>query len=335
MPRRLKLLVARIGALGDVCMFAPLARALAARHEVHWLIRDCWVPAIRRAGDTGCRLVAVAPAAPPAPPFTSDFVAALRRERYDCLVDCSHWASIAWLARELGDVPVRAVSHDPVQDALLGIDRGVDPDAGFTHVVPVPADGHQVGKWRRLFREACGIDVEPEWPLPPRGPLAPDRPLRVFLHPHASKREKIWPAARFACVLARAARHRPVECVVNCVRDRIVWRLRLGLLGTGVRLDVVRPDAAFVSLYGALGACDLALGCDSGPLHVAALLGVPTLVVYGRYPAAEFGPPWRSTAVEPPPGEDAAAVPNDRVTAALKDLIARLTAAPAAPERAA
>ena len=50
MNRRLKLLVARIGALGDVCMFAPVARALAARHEVHWLIRDTWVPAIRMAG---------------------------------------------------------------------------------------------------------------------------------------------------------------------------------------------------------------------------------------------------------------------------------------------
>ena len=335
MHRRLKLLVARIGALGDVCMFAPVARALAARHEVHWLIRDTWVPAIRMAGDTGCRLVAVAPAAPPAPPFPTDFVAALHRERYDCLVDCSHWASIAWLARALGDVPVRAVSHDPAQDVLLGIDRGPDPDAGFTHVVPVPTEAHQVGKWRWLFREACGIDVEPAWPLPPRGPLPPGRPLRVFLHPHSSKREKIWPAARFARVLARAARLRPIECVVNGVRDRIVWRLRLGLLGTGVRLDVVRPDAAFASLHRALANCDLALGCDSGPLHVAALLGVPTLVVYGRYPAAEFGPPWRSTAVEPPSGEDAAAVSDVRVTAALEDLIARLAAGPAALERAA
>lgn len=324
MHRRLKLLVARIGALGDVCMFAPVARALAARHDVHWLIRDAYVPAIRAVGDTGCRLVPVAPAPPPAPPFAADFVAALRRERYDCLVDCSRWASIAWLARELDDVPVRAVSRDPAQDALLGVDRGPDPDAGFTHVVPVPPDRHQVLKWRALFAAACGIDVEPEWPLPARAPLSPDGPLRVFLHPHSSKREKIWPVGRFARVLAAAARRRPVECVVNGVRERIVWRLRLGLLGSGVELEVVRPDRAFGSLRQSLVDCDLAIGCDSGPLHVAALLGVPTLVVYGRYPAAEFGPLWRSTAVEPPPRADVAAVPVAAVTAAFEDLVARL-----------
>lgn len=323
--RRKKILVARIGAFGDVCMLLPVVRALARHHEVHWLVRDAYVPVVRAFPDVGCRLVGVAPGADPRRPFPEELVAALAGERYDCLLDCSHWACVSWLARRLDGVPVRAVTHDPAQDALLGLDRGPDPEAAFTHVVPVSPGVHQVEKWRRLIRAACGVDVEPGWPLPERSPIACGGPLRVFLHPHAGKPEKIWPVGRFARVLAAAARERPIRCVVNGVRRRLVRQLRMRLLLSRVRLAVSAFDPSFAGLREALAGCDVAVGCDSGPMHFAALLGVPTLVLYGRYSAAEFGPPWRSTAVEPPPGRDVHAIGTDRVAAEFAGLVARLS----------
>jgi ADP-heptose:LPS heptosyltransferase len=63
-------------------------------------------------------------------------------------------------------------------------------------------------------------------------------------------------------------------------------------------------------------------------MHFAALLGVPTLVIYGRYPAAEFGPLWRSVAVSPPrPGMDADAVSVDAAASALAGLVEGLRSA--------
>lgn len=334
MHGRLKILVARIGAFGDVCMLLPVVRALARRHEVHWLVRDAYLPVLRCFPEVDCRAIGVSPAADPARPFPEELVTALARERYDCLLDCSHWPCIAWLARRLGDVPVRAVTHDPEQDRLLGLERGIDPDAGFTHVVPVPPRAHQQEKWRHLLRAACGIDVDPEWRLPPRPPRPLGGPLRVFLHPHAGKPEKVWPVSRFARVLAAAAREQPIQCVVNGVRRRLVRQLRLRLLLTPVRLTVADFDPSFAGLRQALSGCDLALGCDSGPMHFAALLGVPSVVLYGRYRAAEFGPPWRSTAVEPAEGRDVDAVDVAEATAAFI-AAARRAAAPAAWSRAA
>jgi ADP-heptose:LPS heptosyltransferase len=331
----MKILVTRIGAFGDVCMLTPLVRSLSGRHEVHWLIRDAYMPVIRGFPEVPCRLIGCSPGPDQRRPMPLDLVETLRRERYDCLVDCSHWACIGWLAEQLRDIPVRATTDDPAQDALLAVDRGPGGLAPFTLTVPVMPGEHQVHKWRRLFRAACGFDPQPDWPLPERPAARVDAPLRVFLHPDAGKPEKLWPTHRFARVLATAARRRAIACTVNGVRRRQVRSLRWGLLTSRVRLSVAAFDPSFAALRAALSQCDIAIGCDSGPMHYAALLGVPTLVVYGRYTAAEFAPPWRSLAVEPPVGRDADAISTKAVAAAFDSLVERLSRRPLLRERAA
>lgn len=341
MRNRLKLLVARIGAFGDVCMLAPLVRGLAREHDVHWLIRDAYAPVIRGFPEIDCRLIGCSPGPDPRQPLPPELVATLRRERYDCLIDCSHWACVGWLAGELADVPIRATTDDPAQDALLAVDRGPLGTTTFNRLVPVAAGEHQVLKWQRLFRDACGLDAGPTWPLPERRPLpatgltGKTTSLTVFLQADAGKPEKIWPTSRFARVLADLARQRPVHCVINGVRRRHVRSLRWLLWASRVRLSVSPFDPSFATLRDALSQCNLAIGCDSGPMHYAALLGVPTLIIYGRYPAAEFAPRWRSVAVEPPAGNDVDAVSTEAVTTALGALLARLSQPASSPERAA
>lgn len=317
---RPKLLIARIGAIGDVCLLLPVVHALSRHFAVHWLIRDTHIPVVRSFPAVDCRLIGVSPGPDPERPFPPALVAALRAEAYPALLDFSHWQCIAWLAGQLPDIPLRAVTLDPAQDALLGVQSG-PPDAAavFTHLVPVPADAHQVAKWLTLVRAACGIELQLDWPLPAPPPSPRRRPLRIFVHPHASKTEKRWPARHFATVLARAARRQRVHCLINGVGRRITHELRLRLLPSRATAEVVPLDPSFAALRRALRSADLALGCDSGPLQFAALLGVPTLVVYARYPAAEFGPLWRSVAVSPAvPGADAAAVTPAAVDAALR-----------------
>lgn len=327
MSGKRKILVVRIGALGDVCMLAPIVRSLARMHEVHWLIRNTHQPAVGIFPDMNCRFIGCAPGPDPRKPFADDLVGMLRREKYDMLVDCSHWACVGWLAEQLREVPVRATTDDPHQDKLLKVDRGPLGLRPFSHVVPVSGDQpgvHQTGKWRRLLREACGIETDNEWPLPAPLETGVGQPLRIFLHAHAGKPEKVWPARRFAAVLAAAGRRRGLRCTINGVHESTVRSLRVRLFLSKVRLSVLHREPSFVAMRDELSRSHLAIGCDSGPMHFAALLGVPTLVVYGHYPAAEFGPLWRSTPVEPPSGLGINAVTTDEVKRSLGSLIKSL-----------
>jgi ADP-heptose:LPS heptosyltransferase len=324
--QRLKILVARPGAIGDVCMLMPIAKALSRDFEVHWLIRDTRKPIVQRFPDIGCRLIGVEIAADTKAPFTPDTVRRLADEKYDCLLDFCHWPAVTWLAEQLTEIPIRAVTVDPPQDALLDI--AVDPERqgrAFNRLVSVPSALHQIDKWCLLVRAALGVDVQPDWPLPARPLPESGRPLTVFLQPHAAKPEKIWPADRFAAVIAQIARRRKVHCVINRAHGSIVRALRWRLLFSAAAVDVLPLDASFRALHEALEGADIAFGCDSGPIHFASLMGVPTLVIYGRYPAAEFAPRWRSTAISPPdPGMPATEIPKERVTKALEHMLGEI-----------
>lgn len=324
-----RILVARIGAIGDICMLIPVVHALARHYEVHWLIRDSHRPVVQCFPEVACRLIGVSPGDDENQPFSAELVRELRDRNYACLIDFSHWSCIGWLARQLKEIPVRAVTSDPDQDALLGIPPDPHPqEEAFNRILPVPPGIHQIAKWLMLVRAACGIDLALDWPLPETPAWPADRPLRVFLQPHAGKPEKVWPARRFARVLAGLAERQAVECAVNAGPSRTLRELRWRLLFSKVRIRRAGLDPSFRRLRDELRRSDLAIGCDSGPMHFASLLGVPTLVVYGRYPAAEFGPLWRSVAASPPrAGMDVAGVPVGSVVAALAQFVDGLRAA--------
>jgi ADP-heptose:LPS heptosyltransferase/GT2 family glycosyltransferase len=137
--------------------------------------------------------------------------------------------------------------------------------------------------------------------VPPRPELPPDlareiglsadRPL-VCVHPCAGSETRQWPTAYFAAVIDRLAEADRAQIVLigapgeEPVADDLTRRLRhpeavVSLIG---RLPL--PE-----LPGLLTACSLFLGNNSGPHHIAAGLGVPTVGVHsGSVDAREWGP---------------------------------------------
>src|SRR5258708_4724514 len=113
----MKVLVIRLGAMGDVCMTLPVVVALQQHCEVHWLVRKAYAGIPRLFPSVRCRLLPVAPRQR----FSDAVVSRLRHERYAAVLDFSHWPMVADLVRRLPDIPIRAITHDPEQDALLGI----------------------------------------------------------------------------------------------------------------------------------------------------------------------------------------------------------------------
>jgi len=315
-----KVLLLRLGAMGDVCLTVPLVRALQEHVEVHWLVWRHYAAIPQSFPGLRCRLIPVTQL-----PCVPALVGQLRAERYDAVLDLSHWPQLGQLVEQLGSVPQRAATFDPDQDRLLGLPVLGSGATPFNSLVPVPGHLHQLGKWRQLVRAALQIDLDVRWPLPQRRPRL-GGPCRVFLHPHAGKPSKLWPLACFVETVRRLSGGRRVLCDVNSGGRPEAWRgvrLTLELLRHGLPARIVPLERQLKRLRAAFRLADFALGCDSGPMHFAGLLGVPTVVVYGPYTAREFAPVGPSWAVEPAGvGLSADAVPVAPVLAAARACLA-------------
>jgi len=326
----MKILVIRPGAMGDVCLALPLVRALAVEHDVSWLIRRHYVPLVECFPDVGATLIPT--------DLDTSIVPRLRHERFDVLIDLSHWPEVTRLVNELREVPIRAITFDPDQDERLGVNRArIDLYAPYNHRIPIDAGSHQVERWARLlsslpltqYSQGClavGQDSDPVISYDRIGILSHGKTTKIFIHPHAGKPSKLWPIHRYVSVLTNIARRHPLECWINSgnrpewLRAIHLWaRLRLH----GVRAHILPRDRTYRRLVATLPTMHLALGSDSGPMHFAALLGVPTVVLFGPYPASEFRPPWRSRPVNPAyPGAEAHTIRTADVQQALDETLA-------------
>jgi ADP-heptose:LPS heptosyltransferase len=112
------------------------------------------------------------------------------------------------------------------------------------------------------------------------------------VHTGAGSENKRWPTASFAGLVDLLVAQDGVNVVVIGGPDEA--GLLDGLLGA------VREPARVFPLVGRMGlknlpllllACDLYVGNDSGPKHIAASLGVPTIGIHsGTVDATEWGP---------------------------------------------
>jgi ADP-heptose:LPS heptosyltransferase len=212
------------------------------------------------------------------------------------------------------------VAYDRTRDLTLQRLRNALPwYRPFNTIVEIDAAVHRAVKYQRLVRDALGWTLAVDWPLEPPRPV--DEPLRLFVHPHASKASKAWPIDRFATVLSNLAAGLPLWCFVNEGHARecgAAAALASALRASGVQVTAVAFDPSCVGLRDALRQVHAAVGLDSGPMQLAGLLGVPTLVIYGPYQPAEVSPLWRTMAVTPPGGQGpAAAVSIEKVSEAL------------------
>jgi len=134
-------------------------------------------------------------------------------------------------------------------------------------------------------------------------------PPRAVIHPVAATPEKTWRADGFVEVARR------------------LQAARADVLFIGARADDLSPFREFPTLSGAplseiknlLASATIFVGNDSGPAHMAAAFGVPSVVLFGASNPAIWGP-WRtSSEVVTAPG-GIAAIPLDQVLGALSRL---------------
>ncbi|HEX9114591.1 MAG TPA: glycosyltransferase family 9 protein [Anaerolineae bacterium] len=217
--------------------------------------------------------------------------AELSAERYDValVLRFDHWWG-AWLAaaagipRRLGyDLPeTRPFLTEPIS---YGAGRH-EVEQNLTLVRTLaPAADRLAGPLRYIVRteerdwasgwlSAQGIDL--------------GRPL-IAIHPGAGAAVKQWPAAAWAAVADDLSAAYSAQVVLTGGPAEL--SLTQAVAAAMTRRAV---DAAGQTSLGQLAAlyarCRLALGADSGPLHLAVAAGAATVHLYGPVPAAKFGP---------------------------------------------
>lgn len=175
----------------------------------------------------------------------------------------------------------------------------------FLSVRP-PADffGHLLEYWQVRLREAFGshttVPAPRAWPVPGawraeaadilvRAGGKRNEPYAV-LHPDAGAQEKCWPLERFAGLAGRLAGGappvRPVFVLGPVEADR--WAVGQAT-ELGARFPVLQHPS-LPSLAGLLAGAAAFVGNDSGPAHLAAAVGTPTLALFGPTDPARFAP---------------------------------------------
>jgi heptosyltransferase-2 len=213
----------------------------------------------------------------------------LRRERFDCAIlfqNAFEAALVAWLAR----IPVR-----------IGYDRDA---RGFllTRPVPVPKTGaHQRYYYLELLYRAGIIGNVPDVPSIRLEGLdeatAAGRPLlggaAVGVSPGAAYGSaKRWIPERFADAAVRLARELHGGVAVFGSRDEreLCEAVAAAVKRAGVDAKNVAGDTTLRQFIDMAAACRVFLTNDSGAMHIASAVGVPTITVFGATDHIATGP---------------------------------------------
>jgi lipopolysaccharide heptosyltransferase I len=285
----MKLLLVRLGALGDIVHGLPVAAALRERYpdaQIDWLV-DCrhtaileLVPVINRAIAVNSRNVAAA----------LRTMSTLRREQYDAAIDLQGLVKSAAFARLSGARRVIGFDTPHLREKLASIFYSErNHPGGAAHVVD------QNLSVLGLF----GIDERPRRfpvtvPDSPALEAVADRVARerrsgfALVNPGAAWPNKRWPAERFVEVVSWMAEARGLLPVVlwgpgeQDVAGRIVES------SSGAAM--LAPKTGIGDVLALSRAARLMLSGDTGPLHLAAAVGTPIVALFGPTDPARNGP---------------------------------------------
>lgn len=283
-PPSPRILVVRLGAMGDIIHTLPAVAALKQAYpgsHLTWAVEPQWaalleenpfvdrVVLLRRGSATGLL----------------ESWRELRRERFDFAVDFQSLMKSAVVAAAAR--PQRILGLDAPREraaALFYTDRVsvraahvVDRNCELVgHALACPPVGHAL---------ACPAA---NFPLPagrPEGSL-PDGPF-VLASPLAGWRSKQWPMEHYRALAHRLRRDLNIPLVLNGREAAHLPEIDGALhhvSGVPGLIDATRRAAAVV-------------GVDSGPIHIAAALMKPGVAIFGPTDPARNGPYGRSIRV--------------------------------------
>ena len=286
-----KILVIKPSSLGDVVHVFPALEILRRRfsgHELDFVIHPAFAeildlspfPVSRKILFQRKKLGSLATFFP----AFRQLVRKIRSERYDMVIDFQglfRSGFLAWCARS---------------GLTIGFASPREKSAAFFYSRKFDADPerHAVERYVALANQLCGTDwAVPELTLPEveLGPelrnLLPERFL--VLVPGARWETKVFPPAFFAAAVNEARKSLPglAAVVAGAAADRPLAAAIAGKLPGTVDLT---GRTSLLQLAGVMQRASAVLTNDSGPMHVAALVGTRVFALFGPTLPGRTGP---------------------------------------------
>ncbi|WP_421724380.1 lipopolysaccharide heptosyltransferase I [Bauldia sp.] len=298
----MKVLIVKLTSFGDVVHTFPAVTDLAAARpgvEIDWLVDESFAPfvalhpAVTTVHSLAQRRLRARPTNWPRLVGESARLGrALRRRRYDHVVDMQGLMKSALPALLAGR-------------GVAGLDAASARESAASRLyarrIGVPRAMHAVERSRRLLATAVGYPV-------PAGQgryglsvskggaqrFGVEAPYAVAIH-SASWETKLWPERNWRALLTEmTAGGRAVVLPWGSPNEMArAQRLAVDIAGVHVLPEVLSGDALTSVIAGA----DLAVGLDSGLMHLAAALDVPGVWMFGPTDPGLTGPYGRAQTV--------------------------------------
>jgi heptosyltransferase-1 len=286
-----RVLVIRLGAIGDVVnalVFASALKEHAPRTHLAWVVHDLARPLVeghplvdrvhvwsRASGLSGL----------------ARLVRELKRERYELAVDLQRIAKSALLARFSG------------APRVLGFDRRRAKELSWLwtreRIRPGDPGAHMIEQYLEVARhlEIPRPRTLHRWPVDPaaasfaEGLLAELGAAPIVINIGASKPANRWEPARFGALAAALARELCVPvCLTGGPDDLAAARAAIDAAGAAGGIRDLVGKTSLRELAELCGRARLFIGCDTGPMHLAAARGAPVIALFGPSDPRRTGP---------------------------------------------
>lgn len=277
----MRLLLVKTSSLGDVIHNLPVVTDIARAFPgavIDWVVEEAFAeiprlhPAVRRVIPVAVRRWRSHLLSASTWRQMRAFRYEVRSEDYDVVLDTQGLlksALIAWQAhgRRCGHAADSA--REPVAARFY--------DARFS----IPGNLHAVERNRQLASAALNFDVggAPDYGIsatPLCADWLPAEPLAVLLTA-TSREDKLWPEERWIALGRHLA-----ECGFRCVfpAGSDAERERASRIARQIPGAVPAPPLSIKALAGLLAASRIAIGVDTGLIHLAAALGIPSVAIF-------------------------------------------------------
>jgi lipopolysaccharide heptosyltransferase I len=278
------ILVVRLSSFGDIVHTVPAVAALRSSFQqarIDWLVDIRYREAAELPASVD-RVIRVDRRRLWGSGGIVETVRLLRGNRYDVAIDFQGLMVSALLTRLSGAIETVGFARGETREwpASLLYSRRHDPKP-YAHVVEK--------NLRLLGALGLGSDaVTFPMGIPfKQERIRRSRPLAI-IHPGSSAMNKNWPPENFGTLAKIIQREYDMEVLIALgPREEGLGNAILRIAGESVTILPATPIADLASL---MREATIYIGCDSGPTHLAAAIGIPVVAIHGPTDPSRNGP---------------------------------------------
>ena len=292
MSNQKRILIARLGSMGDIIHTLPVAAALKDSFpswDIDWLVEKRWRglldgnPCLSEIVEIDTHLWRKQLGSASTWREIRELRKRLRDRHYDFALDAQgaiKSAVCCWLS---GANEILGFESRWLKEPLCRVFYSIQVAPTAEHIVEI-----NLALAKRL---GANIDVV-RFPLPQgdpkRSPTSLEQVQYAVLNPGAGWRSKCWPPEYYSALADLLQRECGLISILNCGPGEETLAQQVQNNCTVANPKVFQDNLN--GLIALLRKSKLMVGSDSGPLHLAAALGVPTLGLYGPTDPNRNGP---------------------------------------------